>query len=178
MNVLLGVTGSVAAKLTHKLESKLLSDGHKVECIVTNSAKNFVDSIVDVSYQDDRDEWYNTSTVLHIDLVKWADIFLIAPCTANTLAKISNGICDNLITNCARAWDLNNKKMFIAPAMNVMMWNHPSTKQHIKTLESWGIKIIPPQIKKLYCGDTGIGAMAEIDDILIQLYESQSPFIS
>ena len=109
--------------------------------------------------------------VIHIELVKWADVFVIAPCSANTLAKISNGICDNLLTCCARAWDLNDwfKCLVVAPAMNTNMWSHPCTQEHLNRLRGWGIKVVEPVMKKLYCGDIGIGALAHLDDIFNEL---------
>jgi len=166
MNVLLGVSGSVAAKLTPKLEMALVDAGHIVKTVFTDSAKKFTYS-TQTSY-DDEDEWRyydNESKVLHIDLVKWADVLVIAPCTANTLAKISNGICDNLLTCCVRAWPNNKRHIIVAPAMNTEMWNKPHIHNHYESLK-WRYEWIPPVSKTLYCGDTGIGAMAPIEEII------------
>ena len=171
MNVLLGVSGSVAATLTPKLQ-RAIEVKYKLRTVITESTKHFIKAktLGDCwkRYYEDDEEWTTyeyDQTVLHIDLVKWADVLVIAPCTANTLAKIANGICDNLLTNCVRAWDLK-KPMFIAPAMNCVMWNNPITKKHCVTLAEMGIGFVMPQSKKLYCGDEGIGAMAEINDIV------------
>lgn len=168
MNILLGVTGSVAAKLNPKLEMALVDAGHEVQTVLTNSAMKFTYS-TRKSY-DDEDEWSyyrEEGRVLHIDLVKWADVFLVAPCTANTLAKIANGICDNLLTSCVRAWDWE-KKIIIAPAMNTYMYEKSITEQHRRMLYSSGNGFVwvPPVCKTLYCGDTGIGAMAPIEEII------------
>jgi phosphopantothenoylcysteine decarboxylase len=83
----------------------------------------------------------------------------------NTLAKISNGLCDNLLTNTARAWDYS-KPFFIGPAANTHMWDSPITKNQLKIVQDLGIRVIPPISKTLACGDTGVGAMADINTIL------------
>jgi phosphopantothenoylcysteine decarboxylase len=135
----------------------------------------------------DKDEWKSYQNigggtrglgdpVLHIELRKWADIFLIAPLSANTLAKIANGLCDNLLTSIARAWEFNNeseseticplKPIIIAPAMNTAMWKHPLTKSHLKSLSFLGYTIIPPTQKILACGDLGDGALASVEEIV------------
>lgn len=169
MNVLLGVTGSIAAKLTPNLEMSLVSSSHVVKTVFTQCATRFSYSTQN-SYEDE-DEWSyynNENQVLHIDLVKWADVFLIAPCTANTLAKIANGICDNLLTSCVKAWPRDKtRNIILAPAMNTEMWYNKITQDHINTLSYYNkFDIIDPIEKKLYCGDIGIGAMAHIDDIV------------
>ena len=167
MNILLGVTGSVASTLQEKLTQELYKKECEVRTVLTESAKNFPLKRTADRY-DDASEWYHYSTlntVLHIDLIKWADIFLIAPCSANSLAKIANGICDNLLTCCARAWNFE-KPFFIAPAMNTRMWDHPVTKEHLDKIEKWGIIVVPPVEKVLFCGDTGVGALAPIKTIL------------
>lgn len=110
----------------------------------------------------DSDEWNQWSQrddpVLHIELTKWADIMVIAPLDANTLAKMASGVCDNLVLCITRAWDFD-KPIFFCPAMNTRMWDHPITAQHIQTLKSWGYHEIKCIAKKLMCGDTGFGAM-------------------
>ncbi|XP_071443800.1 phosphopantothenoylcysteine decarboxylase [Hetaerina americana] len=103
--------------------------------------------------------------VLHIDLCKWADIFVIAPLDANTLGKLANGLCDNLLTCTFRAWDVG-KPLVFCPAMNTKMWAHPMTAEHISKLVSWGHTLVPPISKKLACGDEGTGAMAEVTTIV------------
>ncbi|MGB1595510.1 MAG: flavoprotein, partial [Promethearchaeia archaeon] len=89
----------------------------------------------------------------------------VAPCSANTLAKLANGMSDNLATCCLRAWD-PAKPLIVAPAMNTVMWEHPATKLHLDTLQSWGCHIIPPASKTLACNDVGRGALAAEGDIL------------
>ena len=122
----------------------------------------------------DQDEWSawskRSDPVLHIELRKWAHLFLIAPLDANTLAKLSNGICDNLLTCIARAWDIGQiaaKPIVICPAMNTFMYVHPLTKRQLDLLvNELGFLKIDCIEKTLICGDTGIGAMANVDDIV------------
>lgn len=169
MKILLGVTGSVAAKLTPKIQQAFMDRGHEVKTIFTQSSLYFLETDrLKIGEYEDESEWsyYKTNNqVLHIDLVKWADKFIIAPCTANTLAKIYAGICDNLLTSCVRAWD-HKKKMIIAPAMNTYMYKNPPTYKQITQMTDHGIVFVDPVEKELFCGDTGVGAMAQIDDIV------------
>lgn len=165
MNVLLGVTGSIAAKLTSRLEKALYDSGHDIKVVVTKAAMDFDTVSYIYPVFDDEDElWHyrENSTVLHVDLAKWADVFLVAPCTANTLSKIRNRLADNTLTCTALALP-KEKPFLIAPAMNTVMYEN--------MLQFWGesyrkFHIIPPQEKTLYCGDTGLGAMAEISEIV------------
>lgn len=161
--LLWGLTGSVASVLQNKIES--YDSIFEMKFVATHSAFPFLKNTDVLS---DADEWYDISRVLHIELIQWADYFVIAPCSANTLAKLANGICDNLLTCCARAWNFE-KPIIVAPSMNSLMWNHPITQTHIQTLKSWNYTIIPPQEKQLYCGDYGVGAMAHLKDIFSEI---------
>ncbi|XP_072881866.1 phosphopantothenoylcysteine decarboxylase isoform X3 [Hemitrygon akajei] len=111
-----------------------------------------------------------TDPVLHIELRRWADLLVIAPLDANTLGKIANGICDNLLTCVVRAWDLKRPLLF-CPAMNTAMWEHPITATQIQTLKGFGYIEVPCIVKKLLCGDEGYGAMAEISTIVEKVQE-------
>lgn len=167
MKILHAFTGSVATELYSVFAKQYADCGHEVKYITTQSAKNFIGS--DFHPLGDSDEWnlyYVDKRVLHIDLRNWADAFIIAPCSMNTLAKLANGICDNLVTCVARAWDFK-KPIRIAPSGNTMMWNHPITEEHLSKLRSWNYEIIPPVEKTLFCGEQGIGALADIRDIII-----------
>ncbi|CAG8482320.1 7631_t:CDS:2 [Diversispora eburnea] len=130
--------------------------------VTTNNAlhffdKNIVTKELGVEVITDEDEWKYRN---------WADIFIIAPLDANTLGKIANGLCDNLITCILRAWDLK-RPVIVCPAMNTYMWEHPFTSKHLRVLsDQLGFQIISPVSKKLACGDTGIGAMAEVITII------------
>ena len=95
----------------------------------------------------------------------------LAPLDANTLAKLANGLCDNLLTCICRAWDFS-KPILFAPAMNTFMWEHPITATHINVIQSWGYEQIPPIEKVLMCKDKGLGAMAEPDTIVKKVIDT------
>ncbi|XP_022694026.1 phosphopantothenoylcysteine decarboxylase-like isoform X1 [Varroa jacobsoni] len=166
--------GSVASlkapDLIQKLK-KLDIPGHeiKVQVVTTERAKHFYSQLEAEIVHDDVAEWSSwnkrSDPVLHIELRKWADIFVIAPLDANTMAKMCTGICDNLFTCVVRAWDLNRPLLF-APAMNTFMYEHPLTRKQIGKLTAFGYIEIPAISKKLVCGDTGLGAMANVDTIV------------
>ncbi len=181
MNILLGLTGSVATTISAKLIDELKKFGD-VKVVCTDSSVNFKTSLnmknpLTPWFTDDY-EWktyYNKDTVFHIDIRKWADVFVIAPLSANTLGKISNGICDNLLTCVAQAWDFS-KPIVIAPAMNTHMFTNPTTQKNLKTLTDMGYVVVPPIRKVLACGDDGIGAMAHINDIVKTVVEVSTPW--
>src|SRR4029079_11112089 len=108
--------------------------------------------------------------VLHIELRRWADLLLVAPLDANTLAKFALGLTDNCLTCVYRAWD-RTKPIVLAPAMNTLMWDHPATGRHLKQVEAdmGNVRIVSPQEKKLACDDVGMGAMASRPEILAAL---------
>lgn len=176
-NVLLACSGSVASI---KLSPLILNIKEQIanvnlSLIVTENSKHFIncDEIKEelgVDIYDDESEWTswkNRKKVLHIELRKWADILVIAPLDANTLSKISNGQCDNLISCVTRAWEIPVKKpIIVCPAMNTAMWQHPITDEHISRIQSWGYTAVLPVAKTFVCGDTGIGAMADVKEIV------------
>jgi len=161
MKILLIVTGSISAYKAPSIANGLRNTGHEVKIILTKSAQKFITKLSFTSqgfetYTDENDWDYNG--VLHIDLKDWADYILIAPCTANTLAKISNGIADNLATSVLRA---RSKNIVISLAMNTDMYNHKITdeqKERIRNREL-SIYFIEPVTKKLACSVDGIGAL-------------------
>lgn len=177
LHVLLAASGSVACIKLPELIKQLVSVEEfsvEVRVMVTQNVSRFVshDDLLEAGaaqvYADENEwqQWETASTVLHIDLRRWADLLLVAPLDANTLAKLAGGLCDNLVTCVARAWDLKRPVVF-CPAMNTHMWTHPLTEKHVKCLESeLGYLQIPPVAKRLACGDIGVGAMASVSTIL------------
>ncbi|OLY82450.1 Phosphopantothenoylcysteine decarboxylase [Smittium mucronatum] len=188
LNVLIGLTGSVATIKANNLVSDLSSAFSKIgisvniQIVATESALFFYNKIPNENnciLYTDKDEWSSWNEkgdpVLHIELRKWADCLIIAPLDANTLAKIANGLCDNLLTCIIRAWDPKNP-IFVCPAMNTYMYEHPLTSIHISSLLSY-FHVIEPISKSLACGDVGVGAMASTPDIarFVSSFFSQPP---
>ncbi|XP_046348323.2 phosphopantothenoylcysteine decarboxylase-like [Haliotis rufescens] len=174
-NVLVACTGSVASIKIPKLIEHLTNSHTKIEVklVTTQNATHFFNpEELPVKVHKDAEEWESWKKigdpVLHIELRRWADLMVIAPLDANTMAKITNGICDNLLTCIVRAWDMKRPLLF-APAMNTHMWEHPLTAQHLTTLKGLGYQEIPCIRKTLACGDTGYGAMAEVETIAAQV---------
>ncbi len=175
-NVLLGVTGSVAAIKAPELVAALLVAQHNVKVVVTEPALYFFkpsDLPAGTLFRDS-DEWpkggyHRGDEILHIELRKWADLFVIAPLDANTLGKMANGLADNCLTCVARAWDMS-RPMILVPAMNTLMWDHPATARHLAQLRQdsgdRGPIIIGPVAKELACGDFGLGGMADVSAIV------------
>jgi len=166
-NILLGITGSIAAYKSAFLCRLLIKKGANVKIIMTKSATAFITPLtlstlskneVHIDFWDDSQNWNN-----HVDLGLWADLFLIAPTSANTLAKMANGICDNMLL----ASYLSSKcSIAIAPAMDLDMWKHNATQRNIKTLQKDGVHIIPVEKGELASGLSGAGRMAEPENII------------
>jgi len=165
MKILLGVTGSVAAIHTPKLIEALSALG-EVRTIVTDKAAHFIEAPVPCFRERDEWRWRQTGDhILHIDLRLWADVLVLAPLTANSLAKIAHGISDNLLTSVVRAWDYT-KPLILVPAMNNLVWDQPMTRHQLKTMTDMGAEVIAPVAKPSTYGDTGEGAMADIATIV------------
>lgn len=177
-NILLAVTGSISAYKAADLTSQLTKLGHQVKVLMTPAATAFITPLtlqvlskqavlVEVMTED------NPKQIQHIDLGKEADLFLVAPASANTIAKLAHGFADNIVTSTALALPSEVKK-FLAPAMNTKMLDHPATQNNLETLKSYGYQIIPPREALLACGDQGSGALASIETILTTIQESLS----
>mmetsp|Transcript_9316 Transcript_9316/g.23071 ORF Transcript_9316/g.23071 Transcript_9316/m.23071 type:complete len:235 (-) Transcript_9316:404-1108(-) len=166
-HILLAVTGSVATVKLPQLCEELCKLG-EVRVITTTTARHFIDTSelprTVGPLLTDADEWSQGwklgDPVLHIELRRWADVLVIAPLSANTLAKVACGMCDNLLTCVARAWDYSQAPLVVAPAMNTLMWSSPLTGMHLTALQRLGAVVVAPVSKKLACGDMGVGAMA------------------
>jgi phosphopantothenoylcysteine decarboxylase len=181
MNILLAATGSVATIKYRRLYEELSKIG-TVKGALTEKAKFFIKDTSGLDIYDEAKEWdweKIGDPIPHIDLKDWADILVIAPLSANTLTKMTVGICDNLLTTIYYAWP-KGKHIVVAPAMNTDMWNNELTKKRlIELADRHGfrhaffntIHIINPVEAKLACGVTGIGAMAPINDIVNKVSE-------
>ncbi|SAL99925.1 hypothetical protein [Absidia glauca] len=176
-NILLGATGSVASiKLPQIVDELNKIPGANVKVVPTAAAYFFFkDATVNARVHLDEEEWATwkkkSDPVLHIELRKWADIMVIAPLDANTLAKIAGGLCDNLLTSVLRAWD-TSRPVLVCPAMNTNMWVHPFTNKHLNVLQdTFDFQVVAPISKTLACGDTGVGAMAEPETIAARVLD-------
>jgi phosphopantothenoylcysteine decarboxylase/phosphopantothenate--cysteine ligase len=164
--ILLGITGSIAAYKIPILVRLLVKEGAEVKIIMTPAAKDFVSSLVLSTLSKNNvliDLAFNDSWANHVMLGRWADILLIAPLSCNTLAKMANGFCDNLLT---AIYLSATCPVIVVPAMDEDMWHHPSTKTNILKLVSFGNHIIPVEHGGLASGLTGEGRMAEPETIV------------
>ena len=166
--VLLIICGGISAYKSLELIRLLKKRGTKVKTILTKSAKEFVTplSISSLSQEKVYDNLFNAeneSEMDHISLSRWSNVILVAPATANTISKLSTGSSDDLASTVMLAAD---KDIFLAPAMNVRMWEHPSTKENLKKLKNYGYKIIGPEIGDMACGEFGEGKMTEPNEII------------
>lgn len=167
MNIILGITGGIAAYKTPYLVRLLTKKGHDVKVILTESAEEFVTPLtlatlsknkVISSFKTTDNQWNN-----HVELALWADVILIAPTTANTLAKMANGLCDNLLL---ATYFSAKAPVFVAPAMDLDMYAHPTVNENLNKLKSFGNQIIPAVYGELASGLVGQGRMAEPEDIV------------
>ena len=162
-NILIGVTGSIAIYKTLELIRLFTKSGDNVKVIMTNSAKKFIQPLTfetltkNKVLDEESESWSNEYN--HIDIGKWADIFIIAPATANTINKLNVGIADNLLLETYLAFD---KPLLLAPAANTNMYLHPTTQNSLKNLKEF---IIEANSGLLACGDEGVGKMADVEDI-------------
>ena len=169
--ILLIICGGIAAYKSLEIIRLLKKSGVVIKTILTKSGAEFVTplSITSLSqskvYQD-LFNLENETEMDHIRLSRWADLILIAPATANTISKLANGNSDDLASTVALA---SNKKIFIAPAMNVRMWDHQSTKQNIIKLKTYNYNLIGPEIGDMACGEYGEGKMSEPKKIMNEL---------
>ncbi len=175
-NVLLGISGSIAAYKSALLCRALVKKGANVKVLMTPSSTDFITPLtlstlskhpVYSAYSNSKTgEWNN-----HVELAKWADFFLLAPATQNTIAKMANGVCDNLLL--ATYFSMENK-VYVAPAMDLDMYQHPSNKANLSKLEEFGNVIIPAESGELASGLVGEGRMAEVENIIAAVSVSNS----
>tara|TARA_B100001559_G_C16485516_1_gene615824 strand:+ start:301 stop:1500 length:1200 start_codon:yes stop_codon:yes gene_type:complete len=161
--ILLIICGGIAAYKSLELIRLLKKNGSTVKTILTKNAKKFITPLSVVSLSQEKIysnlfDFKNEAEMDHISLSRWSDVILIAPATANTISKLANGIADDLASTVILA---SNKKIFLAPAMNVRMWEHVSNKKNINKLIDFGYRIIGPEIGDMACGEYGQGKMTE-----------------
>ncbi|CEJ80566.1 Putative Flavoprotein [[Torrubiella] hemipterigena] len=201
-HLLLAASGSVATiKIGNIIQGLAEHKSLSIRLILTSSAAQFLKgqaeeqpSLADIAklpnvdgiYEDDAEwshPWTRGAPILHIEMRKWADVLVIAPLSANTMASMVAGTSANLLTSVIRAWDTDGtvdglkKKIVVATAMNTAMWRHPVTAKHLKILEEeWGgesgwVEVLRPIEKTLACGDVGEGAMVSWQTIVEKIEE-------
>ncbi|HBI49433.1 MAG TPA: bifunctional phosphopantothenoylcysteine decarboxylase/phosphopantothenate--cysteine ligase CoaBC [Moraxellaceae bacterium] len=167
-NILLGITGGIAAYKSASFARLLIKNGYDVRVIMTASAQAFITPLtlqaltgnpVHIDLLDETAEL----GMGHIELAKWADLLIIAPATANTIAKLAMGIADDLLTTVCLA---TTAPILVAPAMNQQMWQHPSVKLNLQTLTDYDYEIIQPASGEQACGDIGEGRLPEPEQLL------------
>ncbi len=166
--IVLGITGSIAAYKAAHLTRLFIGEGAEVKIVMTSFAKEFItrgtmstlsmNPVLSEFFISDSGEWNS-----HIDIGRWADLMLIAPASANTIGKMANGITDNLLLAIYLA---STAPVMVAPAMDHAMYAHPSTRQNIRTLESFNVQIIEPVSGELASRLQGKGRMQEPEQIL------------
>jgi len=172
--ILIGITGGIAAYKAIDVISKLQSIGHQIHVIMTDAAKDYCPSaVVDVlTHGNLKTETPNQT--IHIDESKWCDVMIILPATANTIAKIANGIADNFLTTTFLALP-SDKTRIICPAMNTNMWNNPVTQKNLSELNKLGCKIISPVEGLLACGDYGLGKLPSVESLVDSILDIVDP---
>lgn len=169
--ILLGISGGIAAYKIPELVRLITKSCNKSEIILTESAKNFVAPMT-LETLSGRKVFADPdfgSSIPHIKLAHWAEVFVIAPCTANTLAKIAHGIADNLLTSTAIAAKC---PLLIFPAMNEAMYSNHATQSNIDALKSRGVNVVDPSSGELACGDSGRGRMPEPGEIMHEIFRA------
>ena len=169
--ILLIICGGIAAYKSLEIIRLLKKKGVMIKTILTKRGAEFVTplSVTSLSQSKVYQDLFsieNEAEMDHISLSRWADLILIAPATANTISKLANGNADDLASTIALA---SNKKIFVAPAMNVRMWDHKSTKENISKLKTYNYKLIGPEIGDMACGEYGEGKMSEPKDIVNEI---------
>ena len=172
--ILLVICGGISAYKSLEIIRGLKKRKVQIKTILTKSAKEFVTplSVSSLSQEKVYDDIFNIeneSEMDHISLSRWADLILVAPATANTISKLSSGLSDDLASTVILASD---KDVYLSPAMNVRMWEHPSTKDNLQKLKNYGYKIIGPEIGDMACGEFGRGKMTEPNEIIkeVEIY--------
>ena len=169
--ILIIICGGISAYKSLEVIRLLKKKGAQVKTILTKSAKEFITplSVASLSQEkvySDLFNFENEAEMDHISLSRWSNVILVTPATANTISKLSTGSSDDLASTVILASD---KNIFLAPAMNVRMWEHPSTQDNLNKLKKYGYKIIGPEIGDMACGEFGAGKMTEPNEIIKEI---------
>ncbi|NPB05694.1 MAG: bifunctional phosphopantothenoylcysteine decarboxylase/phosphopantothenate--cysteine ligase CoaBC [Aquificae bacterium] len=172
--ILVGISGGIAAYKVYDLVRTLVKEGASVRTVLTPSALDFVSPLVLATLTGSKPfyRWDEESPLAHVELAKWADAFLVAPATVNTISKLALGLADNPLT---AAWSAFAGPKLVAPAANTVMLQNPAVRNHLETLRRWGVEVIPPDRGLLACGDEGEGKLADVDLIRDHLVRALSP---
>ncbi|PKM51293.1 MAG: bifunctional phosphopantothenoylcysteine decarboxylase/phosphopantothenate--cysteine ligase CoaBC [Firmicutes bacterium HGW-Firmicutes-7] len=172
-NVVVGVTGGIACYKAVEIVNALVKKGYEVHVIMTENATKFITPLtfqtlsnnrVAIQMFDEVDKWDTE----HISLAKLADVFLIAPATANVIGKIANGLADDMLTTTVMA---TRAPVVIAPAMNVAMWENPIVQNNVNVLKGHGYEILDTEVGRLACGDIGSGKLLNWEKIVEAIEE-------
>ncbi len=165
MRIIVGITGGIAAYKAPELVRLLKKAGHEVRCAATEHALEFVTRVTleTVSGNALYTDLFASGRTEHISLKDWGEMLVVAPATANIIGKVANGIADDALSTLLLAF--SGKPVIMAPAMNCEMWAHPAVQRNIATLKSWGIRMVGPEEGELACGVSGVGRMAEPEQI-------------
>jgi phosphopantothenoylcysteine decarboxylase/phosphopantothenate--cysteine ligase len=171
MRILLGVTGGIAAYKSAVLARQLLKQGAEVQVVMTAGARHFVGEATfqALTGRPVRDSLWDAqaeAAMGHIELARWPDLIVVAPASADFLARLAHGLADDLLSTLCLASD---RPIVVAPAMNRLMWSNPATQQNIATLRSRGVRVIGPDAGDQACGEIGSGRMSEPEDIAAQV---------
>lgn len=177
--VLLGVSGSIAAYKAADICSRLGKMGASVHVVLTAHAERFIGvptlrALTRNPVLTDLFEEPQTERIAHIDLAQSADLILVAPASANLLAKMAHGLADDLLSTCLLA-SPSATPLLIAPAMNTVMWEHPATRANMATLQARGVQIVQPGYGVLACQDVGYGKLADVDEIVQAVMDRLAP---
>ena len=168
-NIALGITGSIAAYKSPELLKLLVDSGYIVKVLMTNSAEQFVTPLTCAVLSDHkvyRDVFDEDEIMAHISLARWADMILIAPASANFIAKLALGLADDMLTNICLA---TKSPICVVPAMNQAMWSNGIVQSNVSKLIAHGIQILGPIEGTQICGENGIGKMISLSEILAHI---------
>jgi phosphopantothenoylcysteine synthetase/decarboxylase len=166
--ILFCVTGSIAAFKACAAISQLLKEDYEVRTVATQSALKFIGTATLEGLTGKpvaTDLYAEGEQMAHIHLARWADLIVVAPCSATTVAKLAHGLADNLLSSIALANNFK-KPLLIAPAMNTEMYDHPATQRNLQTLKDWGVLVLDSPSGVLACGEYGAGRMVEATDLV------------